>query len=46
MTLTLALALGGALLVDPSIFKLGVWSFSGFAALAPLPVELLKGFLK
>jgi SSS family solute:Na+ symporter len=30
-----------SLVIDPSIFRLGIWAFSGFAALAPLFVAAL-----
>ena len=37
----LAVTLALSLLLDRSIFKLGIWSFSGFAALLPLPLAAL-----
>ncbi len=37
----LALVFGLSLVAETSIFRLGIWSFTGFAALFPLPVAAL-----
>ncbi len=41
VTLVLAITYSLSLVIDQSIFRLGVWSFSGFAALTPLFVAAL-----